>query len=299
MRTELEAFDWIRPTWSDAKLVAASPFRYDQHPSFVVYLDSGGWHDSGASDPNWTSGNFVTLLAFLQRVSYEEAEEYLELKYGDQAKSSGDITLTVPKLLRTREKPRRINSSILESYKFRSDYLGSRGISEAAQRLAQIGYDKRSRAVTIPWFNPDGTLGNVKYRKVDAKIFWYAKDARPIREMLYGIHIAYQQRLRKAAIVEAEVDALTFMTHGIFAVATGGTAITDEKIALLKRSPIEELTIFRDNDDAGRLWQRRIISELRGHMRISLGQVTREYKDVNAAVVVGYNPKDFRSRRVT
>ena len=232
------------------------------------------------------------------RITTEEAEEYLEIKYGDQAKTSGDITLTVPKLLHTRAKPRRINSAILDEYRFRSDYLGNRGISEAAQRLAQIGYDKHRRAVTIPWFNPDGTLGNVKYRKVDAKIFWYAKEARPIREMLYGIHIAYQRRLTKAAIVEAEVDALTLMSNGIFAVATGGTAITDEKIALLKRSPIEELTILRDNDDAGRLWQRRIVSELRGHMRINIGRVPHTYKDVNAAAVAGYNPKDFRSRRV-
>ena len=37
IRTELEAFPWIRPRWDSEKLIAASPFRYDRTPSFFVF----------------------------------------------------------------------------------------------------------------------------------------------------------------------------------------------------------------------------------------------------------------------
>ncbi|ARW46031.1 hypothetical protein S100141_04811 [Bacillus licheniformis] len=39
IRYELEQFEWTRPTWTDERLLAASPFRYDRTPSFYVYLD--------------------------------------------------------------------------------------------------------------------------------------------------------------------------------------------------------------------------------------------------------------------
>lgn len=39
IRQELEVFPWTPPRWSSDKLIAASPFRYDHTPSFVVNLD--------------------------------------------------------------------------------------------------------------------------------------------------------------------------------------------------------------------------------------------------------------------
>ena len=74
---ELSAFDWTRPKWSEDKLIAASPFRYDSTPSFFVSLENGVWADSGAYDEDYASGNFTKLLAFLRDESYEETAEYL------------------------------------------------------------------------------------------------------------------------------------------------------------------------------------------------------------------------------
>ncbi|WP_230116380.1 hypothetical protein [Bacillus velezensis] len=56
IRYELEQFEWTRPTWTEDRLLAASPFRYDRTPSFYVYLEdtasakAGYWGDSGAYD---------------------------------------------------------------------------------------------------------------------------------------------------------------------------------------------------------------------------------------------------------
>ncbi|MCD9024365.1 toprim domain-containing protein [Cohnella silvisoli] len=288
VRAELADFPWIRATWSDTRLIAASPWRYDRQPSFYVILDEddpayGSWGDSGADDPEFQRGGIVRLLAFLRDETIGETLEYLRDKYGGHGEEKSDeLALNLPKLY-VPDKPRvtRIDSAILDAYRFRSPYLGSRGISEEVQRLMSIGYDRQRRAVTIPWFNADGSLGNVKYRRTDSKTFWYERGGRPIREMVYGINITYERKLKRAAIVEAEVDALTLMSAGIFAIATGGTALNREKAELILRSPIEELMLFRDRDAAGRAWRNRIVAELKGAIDLRVANVARPYKDVN------------------
>lgn len=305
IRAELESFDWKAATWTSTKLIAASPFDYriDNHPSFFVDLETGGWHDSGATDPYWQSGNFTKLLAFLRQETYEETDAYLSSKYGNghmlTYDDEGRPIFKPPKLLQPRIKPRRIPQYILDDYRFRSDYLGNRGISEEVQRLMAIGYDLNSKAVTIPWINADGTLGNVMYRKTAGKTFWYRADSRPIGEMLYGIHIAYKHRLKSAAIVEAPIDALTLMSNGIYAIATGGTAVTEAKIALLLRSPIEELTIWRDQDAAGRAWQKRVVAALRGKIRLKIAKIPNGYKDVNEAALDNIRLNSVKIRSIT
>jgi len=298
VRAELEAFEWTRATWTSDKLIAASPFRYESRPSFAVIFEHGGWRDYGATDSKWASGSFVRLLSFLRRETAEETAEYLAARYNGFATPGDEITLNVPKLTLPARRITRIDDGILDGYRYRSPYLAGRGISEGVQRLMRIGYDKQRRAITIPWFNPDGSLGNVKYRRTDSKTFWYAPGGRPIREMLYGINIAYERRIKRAAIVEAEIDALTLMSAGIFAIATGGTAFTAAKADLLLRSPIEELIIFRDNDSAGRAWRNAIVSAVGDRMDVRLALVDRRYKDINEwRVAEGLRRAAERARR--
>ncbi|MGF7045744.1 DNA primase [Paenibacillus sp. DS2015] len=99
--------------------------------------------------------------------------------------------------------------------------------------------------------------------------------------MIYGINVIYSKRITRAAIVEAEVDAMTLMSAGIPAIATGGTAFNEAKRDLILRSPIEELTLFRDNDSAGIAWESRLISELGRGLELRRASVPEAYKDVN------------------
>jgi DNA primase len=300
IRAELEEHTWRSATWTSDKLIAASPFRYEVHPSFAVIFEHGGWRDYGAVDPAWQSGSFIRLLAFLRQETYEEAAEYLAAKYGDHpVDPTAEVALNPIRLATDKPKVYRIGNGILDGYNWRSPYLAGRGITESVQQLMRIGYDRQQRAITIPWFNADGSLGNVKFRKVADKTFWYAKGGRPIRDMLYGIDVVYSRRLRKCAIVEGEVDALALMSYGIFAVATGGTAFTRAKAELLLRSPIEELTIYRDNDGPGRAWRNAIVAELGGKLDVRLALIPRRYgKDVNEAALNGWNPAEARMRTV-
>lgn len=295
VRAELEVFPWVRPRWTADKLIAASPFRYDTHPSFFVRLEpygpypAGTWADSGAVDPEWRSGNFVKLLAFLRGETYEETTEYLTVKYG-YAPYAPPTDEEIPQLrlrpLCPRGSPvKRIDERILDAYRYRHPYLTRRGISESVQRLMGVGYDRNSRAITIPWRNPDGTLGNVKYRRVNEKTFWYARGGRPIREMVYALDVVYKRKIKRAVIVEAEIDAMTLMSVGIPAIAVGGTAFNEYKRDLIVRSPLEEIVIMADHDEPGQALKRRLITALTPYMRVRVAGYPARFKDANELAV--------------
>jgi 5S rRNA maturation endonuclease (ribonuclease M5) len=290
VRAELEQFVWERATWTHDRLIAVSPFRYDRTPSFYVYIadtadaKAGYWGDPGAIHPEWSRGGIVKLLAFLRNETPTETIEYLRYKYGDAADANPDglPQLKPLKLEAERKIYRPLDSAILDRYKWCHPYLDGRSISEPVQRLMRIGFDRERNAVVIPWFNPDGSLGAIKYRRVDTKVFWYERGGRPIREMLYGIDVVYARRLRKVALVEAEVDAMTLMSAGIPAMATGGaTSWNAGKRDMVARSPAEEVVLYRDNDAAGREWRNRIVSDLRGSVGVSIALVPSYVKDAN------------------
>ncbi|WP_028559820.1 toprim domain-containing protein [Paenibacillus pinihumi] len=285
VRAELEAYEWHRATWTASYLLACSPFRRDDDPSFYIYYEdtatarAGYWGDRGTGE----TGALTELIARLNGIGYDEAGEYLRLKYGEDESGSDLPALRIPKLSTEATVFKPLDISILDPFKFRSPYLGGRKISEAVQRLCRIGYDKSRKAVTIPIFSGDGTLANVKYRRVDTKLFWYERGGRPIRELLFGLDVIYRRECKRAVIVEAEIDAMTVMTAGFPAVATMGSAFNRYKADLIRRSPVEELIVIRDNDAAGRKWQRAIIEELRGDVKVSVATVNSRYKDVNKA----------------
>jgi 5S rRNA maturation endonuclease (ribonuclease M5) len=295
VRAELEAYPWERATWTDERLTAVSPFRYDKSPSFYVYLTdtdtagAGNWGDSGASDPEWQRGGIVKLLGFLRNETYAETVEYLHMTYGKYVDNADNLHTLNPLRLAIPNPPQlTLSAGVLVDYRYRSSYLGTRGITEGVQRLMNVGYDRSRNAVTIPWHNADGTLGNVKYRRVDAKTFWYAKGGRRLSEMVYGMNIVYERRIKRVVIVEAEIDAMSVMVCGTMAIAVGGTAFTRSKAELIRRSPLEEIVILRDNDAAGRLLQRKILAELIGYVNVRVAVIPRKYgKDANDALMRG------------
>lgn len=304
IRAELEPY-YPEAAYLDGKLNVASPFRYEQHPSFFIDLREGSeyfgcWFDWSADDDEWARGGPVKLLSFLRNETEYETLDYLRATYGEPSADSYDdpITLAIRTLKLTDRYRRPLDHALLKPYQFRSPYLAGRGITEAVQRLCNVGYDRKSRAIVLPIYNADGSLANVKYRKVDAKLFWYIAGGRPVRELVYGIDVIYSKRIKRAAIVEAEIDAQTLMSAGIPAIATMGAHFTAAKADLIRRSPIEELVIVRDNDKAGRKWQRAIIEELRNDLAISVAAVRSKYKDANEAGTDNMTRSFARRRRL-
>lgn len=283
VESELREFEWVKPRWTADKLIATSPFRYDKTPSFMVRLQpygkypAGVWTDQGAYDEEWRSGNLIKLLSFLRDETYEETEEYLRTKYTVSA--DGDIIVVQPKL-----KVKRYRQALnLTFSQAPVEYLKRRGISDQIQRMFGVGFDPKSNAVILPWWLPDGRLANVKYRKTYGKAFWYERGGWPIRELVYGMDLIYSRQVRRAAIVEAEIDAMSMWTAGIPAVAVGGSTFNAFKRDVILRSPIEELVIATDNDKPGERLRAEIERELSGRLTVKHARISG-VKDANEAL---------------
>lgn len=284
---ELKSFDWGRPRWSSNKLIATSPFRFDRTPSFFVTLEgeyAGTWGDSGAYDREWESGNFAKLLSFLRDETYEESVEYLLTTYGVTEDASSLVTIPNINIFEYR---RRIilEEKLLLPYTYRHVYLTNRGISEKVQRFMGVGYSNKDKAITIPWHHPSSELANVKFRKVYGKVFWYKREAAPIRSLVYGIDKIYKHNLHRVVICEAEIDALSWWSCGIPAIAVGGSSLSDTQLNAIRKSPAETLILAMDNDKPGRKMRSKLIEGLSGYVRLEEVAIPHEYKDSNEALV--------------
>lgn len=306
IETELREFEWTRPRWTSEKLQAASPFRYDQTPSFFVNLDgeyAGTWSDSGAYDSEWASGNFVKLMAFLRQETYEEAEDYLIEAYGVPTdRKRREIRLPPirpPKLFEPLSE-----SLVTTAY---SRYLGARGIGQATQTAYGVGYGKQRGFTALPWRTPDGRLANVMYRATRGKLFFYERGGWPRRKLLYGIDVVKRTGIRTAALCEAPIDALSWYEASggeIIGIAAGGVTLSDEQADMIKRSSIDKLILGGDNDKAGEKFNAECERKLRGYLRLVRADYG-EYKDANEALVRGFpltqpiNGKAFQSSPAT
>lgn len=282
IRAELEEFEWHRARWTHNKLIAASPFRYDRSPSFFVRLESDGdypaglWHDSGAYDEDYQSGEFVKLIAFLRNETWGESADYLLYKYAGM--DSDKRVLVMPNLRRATVYKPLPESTITPAI---SAYLSKRGISEAVQQEARTGYGQYSGFTALPWYIADGRLANVKYRKTRGKAFFYESDAWPIRRLVYGAE-SIKTPDDPLIICEAEIDALSWRTAGLQAVAIGGVAFTDEQADIIRRLPVGSLVLAGDNDKAGQAFNRRVYAEMRGIAMKLLDYGDIAHKDANA-----------------
>ncbi|MEC0328744.1 toprim domain-containing protein [Paenibacillus macerans] len=233
------------------------------------------------------------MLAILRGISEEEARQILTEEERDGPGEYITLRLREPA---ARARPKPLDITLLDRYDaHKSDYLTNRGISPEVQALFRTGYDPQSRAVTIPWVDAAGRLLNVKYRSTRGKSFWYAKGGAPIRDLIFGIDVIHARGIRRAAVVEAEIDAMYLWTIGVPAIATGGAAFNERKRDLILRSPIEELILIRDRDAAGRQWRNEIAEALSGRIALEMALVPRGFKDVNEAQIT----QIMRPRKIT
>lgn len=282
VQSELEEFEWHRPKWSHNKLIASSPFRYDRSPSFFVLLEgngdypAGSWGDSGAYDEEWKSGGLVKLLSFLRNETSEETTDYLLLKYS-KSPNNGDLELILPRLKRDSFKTV-LHRKIIDIQT--SPYLTKRGISEDIQVEAKVGKSRYYGFVAIPWYSPDGQLSNVKYRATKGKTFFYERNARPIRELVFGANL-YNRSYDDLIICEAEIDALSWRVAGYNAIAVGGVSFTAQQEAIIQRLPFKKLVVAGDNDKAGTRFNTQIVQALKGRELSIIQWRESVYKDVN------------------
>lgn len=264
---ELYEYFFDNERWTSDKLIASSPFREDNAPSFFISLEgeyAGTWGDSGSIDEEYSSGNFVSLIAKLRRISYEEAADYLIEKYGalHEVRKNETIRLKHPSIETIFQTTIIEDSPVVVAP---SPYLISRGISEKVQAKAGVGYDKEHRGYTaIPWRTEGGKDANIFYRSTRGKRFFYRKDSTPKNRLVFGIDRAGEA----AVLTEGVIDAMSFDVAGISGISIGGARISDFQAELIKRSGIRRLYLGGDNDEQGRALNEQAEKKLRGYVEL-------------------------------
>ena len=277
---ELEMFDvWSNHRVRENKFQACSPFRTEKHPSFACNLENGLWIDSGASNEEWRKGNFLKLLSWLREETWEETEDYLLDKYSPLNVDVETLTLNL-NLVLEEEPPIIFSHTDLKNIFQITKYLRGRGVTDRIQQLMNVGYDKKSEAVVLPWHDKDGNIVNMKYRSTKEKYFWYAK-GQPIKNHLYGLYLVKILKKEKVYIVESEIDALYLWSLGFPAIALGRAGISQIQRELILNSCITTLVIATDNDRAGSRAGLEIIRELNGYIDIQCINFPNNVKDVN------------------
>ncbi|WP_051524790.1 toprim domain-containing protein [Exiguobacterium undae] len=289
---ELREFEWPGANWSQDKLIAKSPFRYDHSPSFFVNLTGdlkGVWVDSGATDDRYAKGGWLKLLAHLREISIDEVvDEYRGLL------TQRTTTTELPQFkLGLRSKvPKRsgfgtTGPTDVEVSRSSWNYLQGRGISTQVSVALRISYDPARKAIVIPWFGAKGDLVAMKYRSTRDKKFWYAPGGRPISELVYGIDRVYKRQFKTVCVVEAEIDAMSLVTAGVPAVATGGAAVSRAKIDVLRGSPVERFIIVPDTDGAGERWAAELDRGLKDYAEVRVERLGARFgvKDANDVLV--------------
>jgi DNA primase len=273
---ELSQYDWYRAKVKTNEMIACSPFRNDSHPSFSVNLETGLYIDFGSED----KGNLITLLSFLRNETPQEVENYLLDKYGIDLSDVDKLELNIDFNTDT-EVSTIISIEEYKQYAYRSPYLKGRGISEKVQKAFKIGFDRKSNAVAFAWQDIKGNIINVKFRSTKTKQFFYYPNGQPIANHIYGMNFIYKMGIKKAFIVESEIDALYLWSYGYPAIALGNSKLNDARKALLLRSPIETLVIATDNDKVGKEIKDKIIKATVGYKELHEVIFPETAKDIN------------------
>lgn len=284
---EIEQYNWYRPKWSADRLIACSPFRYDSSPSFYIYLQdtatafAGSWGDSGGGGIH-QKGHFTQLLSFLRDSTEEEVIEYLLDEYASDWDGTSKLEIDLSRI-KMKTEVRGLPMSLIEGLTVRSEYLLNRGVSYATQEYYTVAYDEAKSIVLFPYLTPNGRLAALKKRRTDSKMFFYEGGGVPMRELVYGIDLAHRDNHKIAILTEAEIDSMYGHTcTGILGIGVGTSSLSDEKVSVILRSPIEEIIIASDNDAAGEKLKSMIKKKLGGsNIRLSEIKIPDGCKDLN------------------
>ncbi len=278
------------------KLQSCSPFRYENHPSFAVNLENGTWIDSGSPTEHYHKGNFITLLAYLRQEEYLLTEEYLLSSYHIMLAEVDKLKLTIE--LESSECNKTFDwKNECKHLHFRHPYLSRRGITQEVQRLFLIGYDREHDSVAMPWISTDKEVINIKYRSTRNKYFYYEEDGQLTRNYVYGlaqcIHFGYTD----VAIVESEIDCMSFWSVGIPAVAVGHCGLNPSQLKLLQKY-VKTITIAVDNDSSGNRFAAELKKSLLKDFIVYEMTIPMQVKDVNDLLVNHMLENTFKSRKL-
>ena len=156
------------------------------------------------------------------------------------------------------EEEERFNKELLNS-PVACEYLHKRKIANWILGSYRLGYDPADKTVLFPVRDMQGRVVFYKGRSIAGKHFYNAKEIDK-SSLVFGLweicngHFANGVATPDTEIwiTESEIDALTLISYGFYAVAIMGSHISEEQCKELERAPFRRFVLATDNDEAGR-----------------------------------------------
>lgn len=162
----------------------------------------------------------------------------------------------------------------------KTEYFHQRGLSDSIVQRFSLGYDEQNRLITIPY----GTGTYYITRKIDEKAYRKPSTDTYGTEPVFNQSALYNAEKLPVFVCEGAMDALSVMSAGGVAVATGGTSHGNLLQAIKEKRPDTTLIICYDNDEAGRKGSEKLSQDL---TELNIPHVIASYpsdtacKDVN------------------
>lgn len=213
----------------------------DRNPSWYINADTGahicfscGW-----------KGNLYSLIAYVTKVDYEKASEWLGSVDSLVSRFNGLQKVTKPKI----EEPTHITGSMLRAFSTPPDYaLNARGLSNTAVTTYGILWDERNRNWIIPIRDPHkDTLLGWQEKGFDHRYFNNKPAGVKKSETLFGYN---ENVFNWAVIVESPLDVVRLASIGIPGLATYGAMVSKAQFNLIRG--LDKVIFAMDNDEAGR-----------------------------------------------
>jgi len=285
----LEQFDIANISQTGAQVYFSCPFpdhtHGDETPSATM--------NDGSINPDLTalwicygcgrSGNAIGFVSEYLNVSRQQARVWLREHYakGYKAPRYGSIAKEFEaryKLRQQRKEPEKLltlEPEVLrrfgvdwgyyaEEHGDQPDvaYMLDRGFTPATLDDWGIGYDDRSKRITIPVCDADGNLVGFKGRawQSDVRPKYRVLGDKSSRRRRYGFPTYDKSRVvfgldrvrdqSPLVLVEGEIDVMSLDVLGIPAICTGGSSMSGAQARLI-RQYTDELIVFFDSDTAG------------------------------------------------
>lgn len=162
----------------------------------------------------------------------------------------------------------------------KTEYFHQRGLSDSIVQRFSLGYDEQNRLITIPY----GTGTYYITRKIDERAYRKPPTETYGTEPVFNQSALYNDENLPVFVCEGAMDALSVMSAGGVAVATGGTSHGNLLQAIKEKRPDTTLIICYDNDEAGRKGSAKLSQDL---TELNIPHVIASYpadtacKDVN------------------
>lgn len=251
----------------------------ERNPSCMVFTKTDDENVQYGFCHCWSCGYKKPLPEFINDCFDEEGDfgqewllERCETAFLSEVRYLPEIILDKKDCVQTQY----MDEKDLDKYAYYHDYMWQRKLSKKVVDLFEVGYDKDQDMLVFPVRDDRGRLLWVTKRSVKTKKFLIPDDTKKPVYLLYYIK---QHNIKRVAVMESQINALTAWSWGIPAIALFGTG-SKKNYEDLKKSGIRVYDLYFDGDDAGRAGCQRFLKNMPEDVIINVYHLP-EGKDVN------------------